>query len=200
MERYSVKKLANLAGISVRTLHVYDEIGLLKPWLRTEKKYRLYGRAEVIRLQQIMFYKELGIPLKEIAEILDDPHFDPVKSLENHKKLIQQKQDRLATLLKTIEKTITQLKNKAMLSVEELFEGLPKEEAMKQRQEAIVKWGNSVERSENHLRKKTKEEFARLKADAQANTQRLLVMKDKDPTSKEVQAEIGVHYELIREL
>ena len=200
MERYSVKKLAGLAGVTIRTLHLYDEIGLLKPSFRTEKKYRMYARAEVIRLQQILFYKALGMPLKEIAEILDDPHFDPVKSLENHKKLIQQRQDQLATLLKTIDKTIIHLKNKVMLSIDELFEGLPKEESMRQRQEAIIKWGDSVERSENHLRKKTKEEFARLKADAQANTQRLLVMKDKDPTSKEVQAEIGVHYELIREL
>ena len=86
-----------------------------------------------------------------------------------------------------------------MLSIEELFEGLPKEEAMRRRQEAITTWGNSVERSESHLRKKTKEEFARLKADAEANTRRLLAMKDKDPASEEVQAEIGVHYELIRE-
>jgi DNA-binding transcriptional MerR regulator len=199
MERYSVKKLASVAGVSVRTLHVYDEIGLLKPSLRSEKKYRLYGRAEAIRLQQILFYKALGLSLREIAEILDDPHFDPVKSLENHKKLIQQKQDQLATLLKTIDKTITHLKNKVMLSIEELFEGIPKEEAMRLRQEAIKKWGNSVERSENHLRKKTKEEFAQLKAEAQANTERLLAMKDKDPASEEVQAEIGIHYELIRE-
>jgi DNA-binding transcriptional MerR regulator len=199
VERYSVKKLASLAGVSVRTLHVYDEIGLLKPSVRTEKKYRLYGKAEAIRLQQILFYKALGMPLKQIGEILDDPHFDPIKSLENHKRLIQQKQDQLATLLKTIDKTISHLKNKAMLSIEELFEGLPKEEAMQRRQEAITKWGNSVERSENHLRKKTKEEFAQLKADAQANTQRLLAMKDKDPTSAEVQVEISTHYELIRE-
>ena len=91
MERYSVKKLASLAGVSVRTLHLYDEIGLLKPSIRTEKKYRLYGRAEALRLQQILFYKELGMPLKEIADILDDPQFDPIQSLENHRKVLQEK-------------------------------------------------------------------------------------------------------------
>ena len=114
-----------MAGVSVRTLHLYDEIGLLKPSIRTEKKYRLYGKAETIRLQQILFYKVLGMPLKEIAEILDDPQFDPIKSLENHKKVIQQKQEQLTTLLKTIDKTINHLKNETMLSTEELYEGLP---------------------------------------------------------------------------
>ena len=188
-----------MAGVSVRTLHLYDEIGLLKPSIRTEKKYRLYGKAEAIRLQQILFYKVLGMPLKEIAEILDDPHFDPVTALENHKKLIQQKQEQLTTLLKTIDKTIDHLKNETMLSTEELYEGLPEEQANAWRQEAIGKWGNAVERSETHLRKKTKEMFAELKAQADANTRRLLTLSDKDPASEEVQAEIGVHYELIRE-
>src|SRR5688500_17485670 len=93
MERYSVKRLAALAGVSVRTLHLYDEIGLLKPSIRTEKKYRLYGRAELLRLQQILFYKEMDIPLKEIADILDDPQFDLLTALENHKKALKQKQE-----------------------------------------------------------------------------------------------------------
>ena len=199
MENYSVKTLARLAGVSVRTLHLYDEMGLLKPSMRTEKRYRLYGKAEAIRLQQILFYKELGLPLKEIAEILDDPGFDPIKSLEKHRELIEQKQVQLTTLLKTIDKTINHLKNEAMLSIEELYEGLPKEEAINLRQQAIAEWGDSVERSENHLRKKTKEMFARLKADAEANIQRLAAMRAKDPTSEEVQSEIRVHYELIRE-
>jgi len=188
-----------MAGISVRTLHLYDEIGLLKPSIRTEKKYRLYGKAEAIRLQQILFYKVLGMPLKEIGEILDDPQFDPIKSLENHKKVIQQKQEQLTTLLKTIDKTINHLKNETMLSIEELYEGLPEEAATAWRQEAIGKWGDAVELSENHLRKKTKEMFVQLKAEADANIKRLLSLSDGDPASEQVQAEIGVHYELIRE-
>ncbi len=188
-----------MAGVSVRTLHLYDEIGLLKPSIRTEKKYRLYGKAEALRLQQILFYKVLGMPLKEIAEILDDPQFDPVKSLENHKKVIQQKQEQLTTLLKTIDKTINHLKNETMLSIEEVYEGLPEEHATAWRQEAIGKWGDAVERSESHLRKKTKEMFVQLKADADANIKRLLALSERDPASEQVQAEIGVHYELIRE-
>ncbi len=68
-----MKKFAALAGVSVRTLHLYDQMGLIKPSIRTEKKYRMYGRAEALRIQQILFYKELEVPLKEIAEILENP-------------------------------------------------------------------------------------------------------------------------------
>ena len=188
-----------MAGVTVRTLHLYDEIGLLKPSIRTEKKYRLYGKAEAFRLQQILFYKALGMPLKEIAQILDDPRFDPVTSLENHKKLLLEEQERLAILLKTIDKTINHLKNETMLSIEELYEGLSDEELIKRRDEAIKKWGHSVERSETHLRKKTPEMLAQLKKEAEANTQRLVTLSDKDPASEQVQAEIRVHYDLIRE-
>ena len=78
MENYSVKKLSDLAGVSVRTLHLYDEIGLLKPSVRTSAGYRLYGERELLRLQQVLFYKELDFSLQEIAAILDHPEFDVV--------------------------------------------------------------------------------------------------------------------------
>lgn len=199
MERYTVKQLASLAGVSVRTLHLYDEMGLLKPSIRTEKKYRLYGKAEAFRLQQILFYKELGMPLKDIAAILDDPDFDPVKSLEDHKKTLLQKQDQLTTLLQTIDKTIDHLKNETMLSVEELYEGMPKEQATAWREEATKKWGDAVNRSENHLRKKSKEEFEQLKQASDQNRHRLLSLIQEDPAGEKVQAAIAEHYELIRE-
>ena len=76
--KYSVKQLARLAGVSVRTLHVYDEMELLVPRDRSDAGYRYYGEAELLRLQQILFYKELDFPLKQIGEILDDPDFDLV--------------------------------------------------------------------------------------------------------------------------
>jgi DNA-binding transcriptional MerR regulator len=199
VERYSVKKLAGMAGVSVRTLHLYDQIGLLKPSIRTEKKYRYYGRAEALRLQQILFYKELGMPLKEIADILDDPQFDPVRSLENHKKVLMQKKEQLTTLLQTIDKTIDHLKNETMLSIDELYEGLPKEQSTTWRKEAFEKWGDAVERSENHLRKKTKQDFEALKQAAGKNWTLLQSMMHEDPAGEKVQAAISEHYELIRE-
>jgi DNA-binding transcriptional MerR regulator len=199
VELYSVKKLANLAGVSVRTLHLYDEIGLLKPSVRSEKNYRYYGKPETLRLQQILFYKELGMPLKDIAAILDDPGFDGVRALENHRKLLEQKKEQLSTMIRTIDKTIDHLKNKTMLSTEELYEGLPKEQVAAWRQEAKEKWGDATEQSELHLRKKSKEEFEALKEQAKVNWIRLISLSNEDPRSEQVQAEIRVHYELIRE-
>jgi DNA-binding transcriptional MerR regulator len=199
VEQYSVKKLAALAGVSVRTLHLYDEIGLLKPSVRTEKKYRLYGQAELLRLQQILFYKELDLPLKDIADLLDDPGFDPVKALEEHKQALQQKQARITTLLVTIDKTIHKLKNAVMLTPEELYEGLPKETAESWRNEAIDKWGDAVQNSEKHLMKKTKAEFNELKEAASLCWQKLYALRHEDPTNDNVQQQIAVHYKIIRE-
>ena len=101
MIQYSVKQLAQLAGISVRTLHLYDQLGLLKPNIRTVARYRLYGEKELLRLQQILFYKELDFPLQEIGKILDDPDFDLVEALLSHKNALEIRRDRIGTLLTT---------------------------------------------------------------------------------------------------
>ncbi|MDD4777522.1 MAG: MerR family transcriptional regulator [Fermentimonas sp.] len=75
MKSFTVKKLAEISGVSVRTLHYYDQIGLLSPKIRTEKKYRLYGNDELLRLQQILFFREMDFQLKDIIDILDEPEF-----------------------------------------------------------------------------------------------------------------------------
>jgi DNA-binding transcriptional MerR regulator len=196
---YSVKRLSELAGVSVRTLHLYDQLGLLKPSVRTEARYRLYGEPELLRLQQILFYRELDFPLKEIGQILDSPDFDRVQALESHKTALLMRQHRIATLLTTLDKTIDKLKTKAMLNHEELYEGLPKEKAEAYRQEAIAKWGaDTVEHSENYLRKLTKNELNALKADLETITQTLFSLKHEDPASETVQAQIARHYAIIR--
>src|SRR5512136_2331510 len=100
---YTVQQLARLAGVSVRTLHHYDHIGLLAPSARTAAGYRLYGAADLLRLQQILFFKELDLPLDEIQDILDDPDFDQIEALESHKRLLRERADRLARLLMTID-------------------------------------------------------------------------------------------------
>ena len=82
----NVKALATLSGISVRTLHYYDEIGLLKPE-RTSSAYRVYGKHHVLRLQQILIQKSLGLSLSSIKSVLDDPQFDTLKALQSQKKI-----------------------------------------------------------------------------------------------------------------
>lgn len=88
MDNYSVKKLAKLAGVSVRTLHLYDKMGLLRPSVRTEARYQPYGEKELLYLQQILFHRELDFPLKDNSTILDDPAFNLVQALEGHRKAL----------------------------------------------------------------------------------------------------------------
>ena len=78
---YTVKQVAKLSGVSVRALHHYDEIGLLKPAHIGTNRYRYYGEEELLRLQQILIHRELDIPLAEIAEVLDAPDFDRLATL-----------------------------------------------------------------------------------------------------------------------
>jgi len=165
MRLFSVKQLAKLAGVSVRTLHVYDQKNLLKPANRTEAKYRLYGEKELLRLQQILFYKELDFSLRDIANIINAPDFDVVKALESHRLALLERQNRLKMLLNTIDTTIVQLKTTDQtMNYEALYEGLPKEKAAAYHAEAIEKWGqDTVESSEKKLQQMAKTDFEALK-------------------------------------
>ena len=197
--RYSVRQLARLAGVSVRTLHVYDKLGLLTPSERTDAGYRYYGEAELLRLQQVLFYKELDIPLKNILDILDDPEFDLVEALTGHKRALSARRDRIDTLLNTIDATIDHLKNKTMSNFEKLYEGLPHEQAAALRQEAIDNWGEeAILKSEKALTGMSEDRLAQLKADQKDISQRLRALRQTDPQSAAVQTHIARHYEVIR--
>src|SRR5580693_2515487 len=87
---YTVKKVAGISGVSVRTLHFYDEVGLLKPAYHGANGYRFYEEAQLLTLQQILFYRELGFELKKIKAILRQSDFDKVAALESHRKILRQ--------------------------------------------------------------------------------------------------------------
>ena len=134
---YTVSQLAEMAGVSVRTQHHNDHIDLLKPSSRTVAGYRLYGERDLLRLQQILFFKELDFPLSEIRAILDDPEFDQIEALENHRRLLQGRAERLTHLLRTIDKTIQRLTEDNMtMTDEELYEGFTKEQIERYKREA----------------------------------------------------------------
>lgn len=201
MENYSVKKLSKLAGISARTLHYYDQIGLLKPSIRTEAKYRFYGKKELLRLQQILFYKELDFSLKEICEIMDNPEFDLLVALLNHKVELKKRQDRIETLIDTIDKTIfNQFKyKKKMLKPEELYVGLSKETAETYRAEAIKKYGlDAVETSEKSLLKLTKKQIVDLREEQIEITNHLYSLMNESYDGDKVQNVIAKHYVVTR--
>ena len=96
---YSIKKLSEIAGVSTRTLRYYDEIGLLKPARVSSSGYRIYGKKQVDILQQILFYKELGISLDEIKEIIQNPNFDRINALKEHKIKLLEKRKQIDMLL-----------------------------------------------------------------------------------------------------
>jgi MerR family transcriptional regulator, multidrug-efflux activator len=119
---YTVKELAKLALVSVRTLHHYDKIGLLVPESHTDAGYRLYGKKELSRLQQILFFKELDFPLKAIRGILDNPGFDEARALEQHRDLLMKRRERIDKLLLTVEKTLKAKSEVKEMEDRELFE------------------------------------------------------------------------------
>src|SRR3990167_2420836 len=99
---YTVKKLAGISGVSPRTLRFYDEIGLLKPAFYGDNQYRYYEEEQLLMLQQILFFRELGMPLSDIRRILSSDDFDKIESLKTHKSILQSGLERTETLIKTM--------------------------------------------------------------------------------------------------
>jgi DNA-binding transcriptional MerR regulator len=139
---YTVKQLAKVAGVSPRTLHYYDEIGLLQPGRDPHNGYRLYARPAVLRLQQILFLRELGLSLEEIQAALDRPDFDLLPALEQHRQALLARQERLSALIHTVERTILHLKGNVEMESEELFAGFSEEQQEKYEEEARRRWGD----------------------------------------------------------
>ena len=119
---YTVEQLAVMSGVSVRTLHFYDEMALLKPAYTKANGYRIYEESQLLTLQQILFYRELGFELKRINEILSQRKFDKIAALKSHRQVLEKNVTRTRTLIETIDKTIHHLKGAKMKS-EELFLG-----------------------------------------------------------------------------
>ena len=123
----TVSDAAKLSGVSVRTLHHYDRIGLLKPASLGTNRYRYYGRDELLRLQQILLHRELGIPLEEIGAILDDPGFDRIEALKSQRKRLAEMADRYADLVRTIDRTIASLNGEMTMANADLYKGIAPE-------------------------------------------------------------------------
>jgi DNA-binding transcriptional MerR regulator len=197
MDKFSVNRLAKLAGVSVRTLHHYDEIGLLKPAIRAESNYRYYGTKELLRLQQILLYKEMDFTLAQIAEILDDRDFDLLKALGEHKKQLQKKKQRVTELLQTVDNTIVQLKKKKM-NYEELFKGISKEQAEAWTKEAKEKWGaETIERSHQKLLAMDKKDWEVLKKRGEDLNKALAASMHLPTDDAKVQELIAQHYDMM---
>lgn len=160
---YTVQKLGRLAGISTRTLRFYDEIGILKPARTNSSGYRIYGQAEVDRLQQILFYRELGVDLNRIKQIVTDPAFNGAEALREHREQLLDKRRQLDLLIENVDKTIAASEGRMDMSDEEKFEGfkrnLIEENEKKYGKEIREKYGEeAVEKSNRKVQNMTKEQ------------------------------------------
>ncbi len=125
---FTVKQLSDLANVTPRTLHYYDQIGLLKPSHVGGNGYRYYGEQSLLELQQILFYRELDLPLENIKKIMSGPDFDILIALESHKAQITKRIARMENLLQTVDDTILHLKGKKKMSNRQIFSGFTPEE------------------------------------------------------------------------
>ena len=125
-----------MAGVTPRTLHHYDEIGLLKPSRIGDNGYRYYGEESLLKLQQILFYRELDFPLDDIRKIMGRRDFDVLSALETHKESLTRQMERTKRLLVTVGNTINHIKGEKLMSQKGLFEGFSEEEQEKYALEA----------------------------------------------------------------
>lgn len=121
--KYTVQEVSSLSGVSVRTLRYYDEIGLLKPAYYGDNGYRYYEEPQLVRLQHILFFRELELPLGEIRQLVMQDFFNQAEALRQHRQLLMNKIDRLHKLLQTIDKSISNLEQHTPLSDSERFDG-----------------------------------------------------------------------------
>jgi len=197
---YTVQQLADLAGISVRTLHHYDDIGLLTPARSAKNDYRAYGEPELLRLQQILFFRELEFPLEDIKAILDKPEFDVAIALKDHRELLTLKQKRLGDLLETIDKTLAHVTKKKPMDDKDMYGGFTKEEMETYAAEAKERWGNtdaykqSVERTKHF----TKEDYKRIAEEGENLMKRIAAHIKDNPASDDVQKLIAEHFNGLR--
>lgn len=198
---YTVKKLSELAGISGRTLRFYDQIDLLKPNRINSSGYRIYGGKEVDRLQQILFYRNLGLPLEEIKEVLDAPNFDSETALTAHYQHLLEQQQQLNKLIATVEKTLQVKRGMSSMTDKEKFEGFKKELIEKNEtqygDEIREKYGNqAVEESNQKMASMSKEKYEAFEKLGNELLEELEVaMNDQNPQGTAGQRVAALHKE-----
>jgi DNA-binding transcriptional MerR regulator len=200
---YTVQKLGQLAGVSTRTLRYYDEIGILKPARINSSGYRIYGQEEVDRLQQILFYKELGVGLEQIKDILCDPAFDASAALQTHYNELLDRKKQLERLIANVEKTIAAQKGEVIMSDQEKFEGFKKqmieENEKKYGKEVREKYGDiTVEKSNSIVKNMTKEQHEAItRLGEEVNETLRLAMQAGDPAGELAQKAADLHKQWI---
>ncbi|MFR1808003.1 MAG: MerR family transcriptional regulator [Pygmaiobacter massiliensis] len=199
---YTVQQLAELAGVSARTLRYYDNIGLLCPARGQASGYRKYGTAEVDRLQQILFYRALGFELAEISRLLTAPDYDRLCALRAHKTALTERLRQTQTLLRNLNNTIQTLEGDKTMSDKEKFEGFKANLVQKNEQaygdELRQKYGKeTIKESNKKMMNLTQQEYDRFEQVGNEILEKLAdaVKAKKDPAGEEGREVAQLHKE-----
>lgn len=196
---YSINKLAKLSGVTTRTLRYYDEIGLLSPKRTSSNGYRVYGQQEVDLLQQILFYRELDVPLDEIKRIILSKDFDGKSALESHLSALLKKREQIDSLITNVKKTISAIKGAINMTDKEKFEGFKQgmldENEQKYGEEIRNLYGaDAIDKSNKKLMGMTQEQYAEVeRITLEMNELLKVAFEQGDPSSKTAQQVCAFH-------
>lgn len=201
---YTVKGLSKISGVSVRTLHYYHQIGLLKPAQVGKNNYRYYQEDQLLLLQQILFFRELGFELKQIQTIITSSEFDKLEALQLHKVSLTKKINRTQKLIKTIDKTIQYLRGKTNLVEKSIYSGFDVAKQNQYDQYLVKRYGDVakslIAESKERVKGWVKADFDKVKKQHDALYKKFvgLMNKNLQPGSDEVQQLVQRHYDLVR--
>jgi MerR family transcriptional regulator, thiopeptide resistance regulator len=201
---YTVKKLSELSGVTVRTLHFYEEAGLLKPAYYGTNGYRYYEEKELLQLQQILFFKELDFTLKQIKKVLGRSDFDQLAALQSHKKALSRDWERIGKLIDTVDQTIKHLQGQKKMKAEDMYTGfITKEKQQEYKTYLENKLGAdhySFAECEKNVKDWTKADWEKYQVESDQNMKELVKLKEKklSAESPEVQALVRKHYGWIK--
>lgn len=190
-----VNEVSKLTGVSVRTLHHYDEIGLLKPTQVTESGYRLYDDTALSRLQSILLFRELQFPLKEIKAILDSPDFDPAEALTQQIRLLELQYKRIGELIDLAR----EIKKKGVTNMDMNFEAFDKSEIEQYKAEAKAKWGdtNAYRQYEQKAAERSDKKSGELANELMTMLAEIGTYRNSSPAEKTVQDKIAALQQFI---
>lgn len=186
--RLTVQAVAKLSGVTPRALHYYDEIGLLSP-ARGKADYRIYSAADLLRLQQILVYRELGLPLQRIKALMDEPGFSTERALLEQRAQLEEKAESTARMLAAVDQALARLRGDARVELASLFDGF---DPQRYEREAAERWGETEAYAESHRRTRdySEEDWLRIKSEADAILERVAkaVEHGESPSSAEGRA------------
>jgi DNA-binding transcriptional MerR regulator len=186
---YTVKQLAKCAGVTPRTLHFYDEIGLLKPTQVGDNGYRYYDEQSMLRLQQILLYRKMELPLEEINRIMGRRDFDILAALEEHRQELQKKIGQLEVMKRTVDETILFMKGQKKMTVDELFSGFSDEQQAEYEKEAMQTYDPEIVKASNaKWRAMSKAQQQSVLEESKQVYLDMIAVMSKGPASPEAQA------------